>query len=153
MNNDRERDVTDPTHPYNTLYQQAYNWVSHEDAKRGRQPDENTRNLAASLTVLAAENNFKGIDRVAFSVKTDHLNAGENVFVVQGEPPSHLRAHMPTVEAINKDFATSSMQLDEIQRKQEQSLGQSPQQSQSQSQLQIENANLPTQHELKQRGM
>jgi hypothetical protein len=153
MNSDRNHDVTDPTHPYNKLYEQAYSWASQEDVKRGRQPDENTKNLAGSLTVLAAENHFKDIDRVSFSVKTDHLKAGENVFVVQGEPPSHLRAHMPTAEAINKDFATSSMQLDDIQRKQPQLLAQLPQKDQSQAQQQIENANLPMQQELKQRGM
>jgi hypothetical protein len=153
MNNDRERDITDPTHPYSKLYHQAHTWASQEDHKRGRQPDEKTRNLAGSLTVLAAENGFKDIDRILFSVKTNHSKPGENVFVVQGEPPSHLRAHMPTAEAINKDFSTSLMQLDDIPRKQQQVLAQLPQKEQNQAQQQIENANLPTQHELKPRGM
>jgi hypothetical protein len=153
MNDDKDRDITNPTHPYHKLYLQSYSWASHEDHKRGREPDEKTRNLAGSLTVLAAESGFKDIDHISFSLKTNHLKAGENVFVVQGEPPSHLRAHMPTTEAINKDFSTSLMQLDDIQRKQQQVLAQLPQKEQSQAQQQIENTNLPTQHELKPRGM
>ncbi len=84
------------------LYQQAYAAIARRDAELGREPDEASRKIAAAGALLAARSGYERIDDILFNVATDKLAAGERFFVLQGgrDDPAHLRASMPTREAL-----------------------------------------------------
>ncbi len=117
-------------HPHHAIYHQALSLVHAEDAKRNRQPDDNSERMALSLTGLAAKDGLSRIDHLVFSADNGRgLKAGENVIIVQGELNNlgHDRAHMKTTEAINTPVLASLQSLETIQQQQT-------------SQLQIQNA-------------
>lgn len=94
-------DPTQPGHPQHALYQQCVEGVHALDARLGRAPDAHSACMAASLTTLAASNGLERVDHVLLSVQGSHTEAGERVFVVQGDPgdPAHRRAQMQTGQA------------------------------------------------------
>jgi outer membrane receptor for monomeric catechols len=111
-------DPSDPSNPYNKQYEKALEGVHQYDAKLGREPDENSRRIAASLTLLAAKEEIK-IDKVEFSIDNGRgVKAGDNVFVVEGQAPMHHRAHMTTKEALSTPESDSFNQLALINQKQ-----------------------------------
>jgi hypothetical protein len=84
------------------LYQQALAAITRRDAELGREPDAASRSIAAAGASLAARNGYERIDDIVFNVATDRLAAGERFFVLQGgrDDPAHLRASMPTRDAL-----------------------------------------------------
>jgi hypothetical protein len=117
MMNDMKFDPSDPSNPYNKQYEKALEGVHQYDAKLGRAPDENSKLIAASLTLLAAKHEIK-IDKVEFSIDNGRgVKAGENVFVVEGQAPMHHRAHMTTKEALSTPQADLFNQLAGIHQK------------------------------------
>ncbi|WP_369977197.1 XVIPCD domain-containing protein [Xanthomonas bundabergensis] len=82
----------------------------------GRDYDANSAKLAASAACLAKENGLSRIDHVALSEDSRNVRAGENLFVVQGalNDPAHLRAHMPTEDALSKPVEQSLAQLQSL---------------------------------------
>lgn len=84
------------------LADQAMDAVKRLDANLGRTCDESSMRMAASLACLAKQNGFGRIDHVVLSTEGPNTRAGQNVFVVQGDPadPAKRRAHMPTSDAI-----------------------------------------------------
>jgi hypothetical protein len=102
-----------PGHPRHNLHQQCSAGVEALDRQLGRQADQSSACMSASLTRLAAANGFDRVDHVLLSVQGERANAGQNVFIVQGEPrdPAHRRAHMPTDEAVSTPVEASFRQL------------------------------------------
>lgn len=98
-----------PGHRHHQLYQQCSAGVDALDRQIGHAPDERSACMKASLTALAATYDFKSVDRVLLSEQGQHVQAGQNVFIVQGDPkdPAHLRAHMPTDQAVGTSVELS----------------------------------------------
>ena len=110
-----------PLHPHHALYHQALALVHAEDAKRNRQPDDNSERMALSLTGLAAKDGLSRIDHLVFSADNGRgAKAGENVIIVQGElnSSSHDRAHMKTTEAVKTPAFASLQWLETLHQQQ-----------------------------------
>ncbi|MFK3650383.1 XVIPCD domain-containing protein [Lysobacter enzymogenes] len=97
----REPTPAQPGHPDHPLYTQIADQVRFQDQKHGRQWDEASERMTASLLALAKEQGLAKVDHVVFSARTGQVAAGENVFIVQGrlDDPASLRAHMKTDDA------------------------------------------------------
>lgn len=82
------------------------------DASLGRAPDANSERMTMSLYALAKDAGMTQVDHVLLSCDGTQARAGENVFVVQGalDNPAHLRAHMPTAQAISTPIEQSLQQ-------------------------------------------
>lgn len=95
-------DPTHPDHPRHALHQQCVAGVQALDASMGRQWDERSACMAASLTALAASKGLERVDQVVLSGHGTEASPGQYVFVVQGdrENPAHQRAHMSTDQAV-----------------------------------------------------
>ncbi|WP_295568418.1 XVIPCD domain-containing protein [uncultured Stenotrophomonas sp.] len=112
------QDPTQPGHPDHALYQQIREGVEALDAKHGRSFDEVSERMAASLLVLAKDNDLERVDHVLVSNATHEHPAGHTLFVVQGEPsnPAHQRAAMPTELAAQTSVEESLQQFDSVSR-------------------------------------
>jgi hypothetical protein len=96
---------------------------SHVDAldqQLGRQSDQSSACMKASLATLAAAHGFERVDHVALSKQGGETQAGQHVFIVQGDPndPAHLRAHMPTEQAVSTPVEASFRELAQVQQRQ-----------------------------------
>lgn len=102
------RRADDPDH---ALYRQALGAVERLDASMGRATDDASRALAASVTVLARQNNMQ-IEHLMLSAGNGTVRHGENVIIVQGglDDPARRVAAMPTQTAVRtpeeQSFAT-----------------------------------------------
>lgn len=107
-----------PGHARHGLYQQCGNGVDALDRQLGRSPDQSSACMKASLTTLAAANGFERVDQVLLSHQNGHAQAGQHVFIVQGDPkdPGHLRAHMPTQQAATTPVETSFRELAQLEQ-------------------------------------
>jgi putative chitinase len=105
--------LADPKNPDHALYEQALAGVHKLDANLGRKPDQQSEQLAASLTVAARREGIGRIDAVALSAN------GSNAFAVQGAPDSPNRqiAHVPTAQAVNTPIEQSSQALAQLATK------------------------------------
>ncbi|WP_161963836.1 Smlt3024 family type IV secretion system effector [Xanthomonas arboricola] len=119
-----------PGHRDYALLQQVSAGVSAIDAQAGRTPDESSERLVASAMNLARQNNMDRVDHVALSTQTAQHPAGYTVFVVQGalNDPAHLRASMPTDEAVRTPVGQSLQQLEIVTVDRQQAALQSQQQ-------------------------
>lgn len=102
----------DSAHP---LLEQSRAAVARLDQQLGRNSDRASECMSGSLACLAQEAGLQRIDHVLLSQATNERAAGENVFVVQGEPgdPGHLRAHMPTAQAVSTTVENSLRKLEQ----------------------------------------
>jgi len=107
-------------HPDHALYQQVRGGVAALDARHGREFDETSERMSASLLVLAKDSGLERVDHVLLSQATPESHAGRNLFVVQGEPenPAHLRAAMPTEQAAQAPVEQSLQQLEAVSQRQ-----------------------------------
>lgn len=105
-----------PGHPDHGLYLQVRQCVVALDAQHGRSFDAVSERMTASLLVLAKDNDLDRVDSVLVSNATAQHPAGHTVFVVQGEPgnPAHLRAAMPTEQAIKTAVEESMQQFEAV---------------------------------------
>src|SRR3546814_10272934 len=89
-----------PAHPRHALYQGCAAGVDALDRQLGRAPDERSACMKASLAELVVRNGFDRVDHVLLSIRSGEVQAGQNVFVVQGAlgDPAHRRAHMRSEE-------------------------------------------------------
>jgi len=111
-----------PDHPDHALYQQVRQGIEALDAKHGRSFDHTSERMAASLTVLAKDNDLERVDHVLVSNATAEHPAGHTLFLVQGEPadPAHHRASMPTGVAAQTSAEESMQQFDVVSREAQQ---------------------------------
>lgn len=95
------------------LYQQAFAAISRRDAELGREPDDNSRNIAVASATLAARNGYQRIDDIAFNVATGKLAAGERFFVIErgNNPEVYRRDSMITNEALAMTTEQREQQL------------------------------------------
>lgn len=109
-----------PDQPGHTLYRQCSAGVDALDRQLGRQPDDSSARMSASLTRLAAASGLERVDRVLLGVQGEQAAPGQNVFVVQGDPrdPAHRRAHMPTAAAVSTSIEASFRQLEQGEQRQ-----------------------------------
>ncbi|WP_237649946.1 XVIPCD domain-containing protein [Xanthomonas translucens] len=116
----RASDPTLPDHPRHALHQQCVAGTQALDRQLGRSPDAASACMAASLTDLAARSGLDRVDRVLLSEGGRNAQAGERVFVVQGDPkdPDHRWAQMPTDEAVHTPVAQSFERLAEFDQQQ-----------------------------------
>lgn len=116
----RATDPTQPDHPRHALHQQCVAGTHALDRQLGRSPDADSACMAASLTDLASRGGLERVDHVLLSERGREVQAGQLVFVVQGDPkdPAHLRAQMPTEEAVRTPVAQSFERLAEFDRQQ-----------------------------------
>jgi hypothetical protein len=110
------------SHPDHALYQQIREHVTALDAKHGRNFDETSERMAASLLVLAKGDGLDRVDHVLLSNATSEKDAAHYVFVVQGDPgnPAHQRAAMPTVQAAQTPVEDSMQQFHVVSQEQQQ---------------------------------
>ncbi len=111
-----------PGHPDHALYQQVRQGIEALDAKHGRSFDHTSERMAASLTVLAKDNDLERVDHVLVSNATAEHPTGHTLFLVQGEPadPAHHRASMPTEVAAQTSVEESAQQFDAVSREAQQ---------------------------------
>jgi type IV secretion system effector X-Tfes-like protein len=104
------------------LVSQAEAAVRRLDAKVGREYDGQSACMAASAACLAKANGLSQIDHVLLSEARGTVRAGENMFVVQGEPgdPAQRRAQMKTDDAIKTPVEQSVAQLQTLNETQKQ---------------------------------
>lgn len=115
------------------MLDQARTCIRRLDESMGRTYDDASERMACSVAVLARGNGLTQIDHVLLSIDGHSTRAGQNVFVVQGDPsdPAKRRAHMATSEAIAtpveqslerlqalSETATRTAAVEEVQRQQ-----------------------------------
>lgn len=111
-----------------SLYSQIRAGVERLDAESGKQWDESSQRLSASLLVLAKEEGLSRVDHVVLNNPTQSLSRGEVVFVVQGEmaDPTRRLADMRTIDALRAPEAESLQRADALSQSQAASLLQQP---------------------------
>jgi hypothetical protein len=117
---------------YAELHQQCVAGVRNLDRQLGREWDEKSARMAASVTHMAASNGLHRVDEIVLSEKGGRASPGEFVFAVQGDRsnPASRRAHMGTDEAIGTPVEQSARQLADLNVAQAQQLNESRQQEQ-----------------------
>lgn len=126
------RDPRDPTHPDHALYEQIREGVQRLDAQHGRTFDAASERMSMSLLALAKQNGISRVDEVAVNNRTPNLQAGELVFLVQGNrsDPAMQRESMPAavaaqtpvndsmqrIEVANQQMAQQSVRQEALQR-------------------------------------
>ncbi|QCZ95798.1 hypothetical protein DL544_01245 [Stenotrophomonas sp. pho] len=83
--------------------------VERLDAESGKQWDESSQRISASLLVLAKEQGFSRVDHVALNNPTESLARGEKVFIVEGamDDPAQRRGTMNMMDALRVPEAES----------------------------------------------
>lgn len=102
------------------LHRQAIEGVHKLDAAMGRQPDQSSDRMAASLAHLARAEALERIDHVVLGKPAGPSPDSQNVFVVQGalDDPAHRRAHMGVDAALRTSADDSIRQLQQLDRQQ-----------------------------------
>lgn len=91
------------------LYMQIRAGVERLDAESGKQWDESSQRMSASLLVLAKEQGLARVDHVVLNNPTESLARGEKVFIVEGamDDPAQRRGTMNTMDALRTSEAES----------------------------------------------
>ena len=102
-----EQSLDDP------LVQQAERAVRQLERSQGREYNDQSACMAASVACLAKSNGLTRIDHVLLSEERGTVRQGENLFVVQGElgDPAQRRAQMKTQDAASTPIEQSIAQL------------------------------------------
>ncbi|QWT22463.1 hypothetical protein KPL74_10800 [Bacillus sp. NP157] len=100
--------LNDPSHPDHALYNQARTAVHALDARHGRTPDQQSDNLAGSLTAAARREGMQRIDHVVLS------DDASKAWAVQGalDSPHKQMAQVATAEAVTTPLAQSAAALE-----------------------------------------
>lgn len=94
------------------LCEQIRKGVAAMDSAHGRSFDAISERMAASLFVLARQNDLSRVDHVVLGGPPGNGQAGPNVFLVQGQlnDPAHFRASMPAEQAVQTPVEQSMAQ-------------------------------------------
>lgn len=125
--------LTDASHPGNSMYLQSLEAVFRLDVQHGRTPDQRSGNLAGVVAVAAHCNGMTGVDHVLLS------DDASRAFAVQGALDSTDKrfTYVDVSQAINTPLAQSSAQWHNVQQ---QTVAQAPPPTQ---QVQSPQANQP----------
>ncbi|MGF6494966.1 peptidoglycan hydrolase-like protein with peptidoglycan-binding domain [Luteibacter sp. 621] len=98
--------LTDPRHPANGIYEQAFQCVARIDAEQGRSPGPHTQNFAGGLTVAATAAGFDRVDHVVLS------DDASRSWAVQGELNSPFKQYteVSVMSAIQTPLQQSSQE-------------------------------------------
>jgi len=98
--------LTDPRHPANGIYEQAFRCVAKIDAEQGRSPGPHTQNFAGSLTAAATAAGFNRVDHV---ILNDDASRG---WAVQGDLNSPFKQYtdVSVVNAVQTPLQQSSQE-------------------------------------------
>ncbi|AVO28663.1 XVIPCD domain-containing protein [Stenotrophomonas maltophilia] len=98
------------------LYMQIRAGVERLDAESGKQWDESSQRMSASLLVLAKEQGLSRVDHVVVNNPTESLARGERVFIVEGamDDPAQRRGTMNTMDALRAPEAESLHRADSL---------------------------------------
>jgi hypothetical protein len=112
-------DPRQPAHPDHALYTQIHGGMEQLNARQGRPWGESSDRTVASLLCDAKERGLTRVDHVLASEQRGSLQAGENLFLVQGRPddPAHNRSCTKTAEAAQAPEPESLQRLDMINQK------------------------------------
>ncbi len=99
-----------------SLYKQIRAGVERLDAESGKQWDESSQRMSASLLVLAKEQGLSRVDHVVVNNPTESLARGERVFIVEGamDDPAQRRGTMNTMDALRAPEAESLHRADSL---------------------------------------
>ncbi|MBH1831478.1 hypothetical protein I5W42_08365 [Stenotrophomonas maltophilia] len=99
-----------------SLYMQIRAGVERLDAESGKQWDESSQRMSASLLVLAKEQGLSRVDHVVLNNPTESLARGERVFLVEGamDDPAQRRGTMNTMDALRAPEAESLHRADSL---------------------------------------
>lgn len=94
------------------LCEQIRKGVAAMDSAHGRSFDAISERMAASLFVLARQNDLSRVDHVVLGGPPGNGQTGPNVFLVQGQlnDPAHVRASMPAEQAVQTPVEQSMAQ-------------------------------------------
>ena len=111
-----EDGLSDPAHPLHKDFTNIRSGVAAMDAAANKPRDAHSANMEASLLRLAVQSDIRA-DWAMLGIATEHLQAGKNVFVGQGEPTAQPRRwmHMDTQAAINTPAEDSFKQVATLQ--------------------------------------
>lgn len=101
--------IDDPRHAAFPLFQDAERGVQAQDAKVGRAPDQQSRQLAGALAAEMYGAGGQRIDAVVMSTDTSRT------FAVQGhlDDPAHLRVNVATMVAMQTPLEESTKRVDQ----------------------------------------
>jgi len=107
----------DPAHPDHALQQQVSRAVDAMERSLGRHPDGNSERLKASLLLTARQNGFARVDHVVLSEARGPVQAGQQVFAVQGrlDDPASRRVHVATQQALATPARVSWTRLADVE--------------------------------------
>lgn len=99
-----------------SLYMQIRAGVERLNAESGKQWDESSQRMSASLLVLAKEQGLSRVDHVVLNNPTESLARGERVFLVEGamDDPAQRRGTMNTMDALRAPEAESLHRADSL---------------------------------------
>ncbi|RTQ90882.1 hypothetical protein EKL94_05045 [Stenotrophomonas maltophilia] len=99
-----------------SLYRQIRAGVERLDAESGKQWDESSQRMSASLLVLAKEQGLSRVDHVVLNNPTESLARGEKVFIVEGamDDPAQRRGTMNTMDALRAPEAESLLRAEAL---------------------------------------
>lgn len=122
--------------PDQKLLDQIRGKVASLDKANGREFDETSERVSASLLVAAKSAGITQADHVVLSKQTPSSPAAQNIFVVQGDmaDPAALRTHMVTAEAAQRSVQDSMSQVEAIGQRQAREQATEMQRSQEQQQ-------------------
>ena len=126
-----------------TLLTSIRGHVAELDKQHGRQPDDTSECVAASLLCRAKEGGLKAVDHVVLSTETATAPAGHRIFAVEGAlaDPCHKRVDMLTTDAVSTPVQESFARVEQMNQAQHaaaqaQTLNQAQAQAQAQAQEQ-----------------
>ena len=125
------RDLQDASHPLHNDFAKIQSGVAVMDADAKKPRDAQSANMEASLLGLAVRSGIRA-DWAMLGITTEHVQAGKNVFVGEGEPTVQPRrwVHMETQTAINTPAEDSFRQVATLQAERAQAAQLAPVQSQ-----------------------
>lgn len=109
-------DLQHPDHPLHKDHTHIQSGVAAMDAAANKPRDAQSANMEMSLLHLAVKNDLRA-DWAMLGIATEHVRAGQNVFVGQGEPTAQPRrwAHMDTHTAVHTPAEDSLQRIAALQ--------------------------------------
>ena len=103
-----------------TLLTSIRGHVAELDKQHGRQPDDTSECVAASLLCRAKEGGLKAVDHVVLSTETATAPAGHRIFAVEGAlaDPCHKRVDMLTTDAVSTPVQESFARVEQMNQAQ-----------------------------------
>ncbi|WP_242107374.1 peptidoglycan-binding domain-containing protein [Luteimonas aquatica] len=109
-------DPRNPASPDHEMYKQVRSGVEKLDTQNGKPFDAASERTTMSLLALAKEKGFTQVDEVVPSARNGNTEAGERLFIVQGNrsDPAMVRADITAAEATKTPVEQSQQKLETL---------------------------------------